>query len=134
MEKPKTNEKTLLELLAEEKASKTTRQSSLDNMFKTVEVIRSKQHEKDRVGEATKQAIDKVNRSIVDGKPTMRRAGGFLVSAVSPERRASEPSTRKKDFDPSLTPRSSLNRFLGTDVFKQFTEDFPVSIIKLILF
>ncbi|KAG1220050.1 hypothetical protein G6F68_021299 [Rhizopus microsporus] len=55
----------------------------------------------------------------------MRRAGGFLVSAVSPERRASEPSTRKKDFDPSLTPRSSLNRFLGTDVFKQFTEDFP---------
>ncbi|KAG0745641.1 hypothetical protein G6F62_001137 [Rhizopus arrhizus] len=125
LEKPKTNEKTLLELLAEEKASKTTRQSSLDNMFKTVEVIRSKQHEKDRVGEATKQAIDKVNRSIVDGKPTMRRAGGFLVSAVSPERRASEPSTRKKDFDPSLTPRSSLNRFLGTDVFKQFTEDFP---------
>ncbi|GAA5802715.1 hypothetical protein HPULCUR_008189 [Helicostylum pulchrum] len=84
-------------------------------------------------GEAAQEAIAKVNRSSVNGRPTMKRTGSFTKSAQSPKRvkrHASMLSTdtnsvvlrRENIPDPQTTPRTSLNRHLGTNLFAEYSE------------
>ncbi|KAI8097827.1 uncharacterized protein B0P05DRAFT_92919 [Gilbertella persicaria] len=96
-------------------------------------------------GEAAQAAIAKVNRSALNGRPTMKRTGSFTSSAQATERQ------KKKKMEPSMlssqqettgtvilrrnnnipnteetTPRTSMNRYLGTNLFADFAETCPV--------
>ncbi|KAG2230245.1 hypothetical protein INT48_006247 [Thamnidium elegans] len=84
-------------------------------------------------GEAAQEAIAKVNRSTVNGRPTMKRTGSFTKSAQSPKRVKRQPSMLSTDTnsvvlrrenipDPQTTPRTSLNRHLGTNLFAEYSE------------
>lgn len=93
-------------------------------------------------GEATKESIAKMKRAAVDGKATMKRAGSFTKSALSPRRpkrtvsmlsqAPQETGTvilRRDNSipNPETTPRTSLNRYLGTNLFADYSEACPVS-------
>lgn len=84
-------------------------------------------------GEAAQEAIAKVNRSSVNGRPTMKRTGSFTKSAQSPKRAKRHASMLSSDTnsvvlrrenipDPQTTPRTSLNRHLGTNLFAEYSE------------
>ncbi|KAI9264433.1 hypothetical protein BY458DRAFT_556844 [Sporodiniella umbellata] len=121
--KPKTKEKSLSALLKAEKVAK-FKKMPIESRYKTVPVL-PKRTPVGQLSEAATEAIDKVKRSIVNGKPTMKRAGPFLVSATSPKRkRDTHHSSKKKELDLELTPRTSLNRLLGSNVFEDYTENF----------
>ncbi|KAG1103213.1 hypothetical protein G6F42_017249 [Rhizopus arrhizus] len=91
-------------------------------------------------GEATKESIAKMKRAAVDGKATMKRAGSFTKSALSPRRpkrtvsmlsqAPQETGTvilRRDNSipNPETTPRTSLNRYLGTNLFADYSEACP---------
>lgn len=93
-------------------------------------------------GEATKESIAKMKRAAVHGKATMKRAGSFTKSALSPRRpkrtvsmlsqAPQETGTvilRRDNSipNPETTPRTSLNRYLGTNLFADYSEACPVS-------
>lgn len=93
-------------------------------------------------GEATKDSIAKMKRAAVHGKATMKRAGSFTKSALSPRRpkrtvsmlsqAPQETGTviMRRDNsipNPETTPRTSLNRYLGTNLFADYSEACPVS-------
>ncbi|CEP10464.1 hypothetical protein [Parasitella parasitica] len=88
-------------------------------------------------GEATKESIEKMKRAAVHGRPTMKRAGSFTKSALSPRRpnrTASVLSQASQETgtvilrrdnsipNPEITPRTSLNRYLGTNLFADYAE------------
>jgi hypothetical protein len=91
--------------------------------------------EKNR-GEATKAAIAKVNRSMLNGRPTMKRTGSFTKSAQSPKRVKRTASMLfpqettgtvilRRDNNipnPETTPRTSLNRYLNANIFGDYSE------------
>ncbi|KAK4514413.1 uncharacterized protein ATC70_002008 [Mucor velutinosus] len=91
-------------------------------------------------GEATKESIAKMKRAAVHGKATMKRAGSFTKSALSPRRpkrtvsmlsqAPQETGTvilRRDNSipNPETTPRTSLNRYLGTNLFADYSEACP---------
>lgn len=89
-------------------------------------------------GEAAQEAIAKVNRSSVNGRPTMKRTGSFTKSAQSPKRVKRHASMLSSDTnsvvlrrdtipDPRTTPRTSLNRHLGTNLFAEYSETCTVN-------
>jgi hypothetical protein len=85
-------------------------------------------------GNATEAAIAKVHRSAVNGRPTMKRTGSFTKSAQSPKRAKRSTSVlshgetgtvvlrRETIPNPQITPRTSMNRFLGTNIFDDYSE------------
>lgn len=95
-----------------------------------------------RKSEATQAAIAKMNRSTVNGRPTMKRMGSFTKGAQSPKRSKrsgsilshGETSTvvlrkeTRNQRDPELTPRTSMNRFLDANIFSDYSELAMVSI------
>ncbi|KAI8366851.1 hypothetical protein BD560DRAFT_148939 [Blakeslea trispora] len=96
-------------------------------------------------GEAAQAAIAKVNRSALNGRPTMKRSGSFTSSAQAAKKqkkKKTEPSMlssqqettgtvilRRSNNIPNTeetTPRTSMNRYLGTNLFADFSETCPV--------
>lgn len=99
-----------------------------------------------RRGEATNESIAKMKRAAVHGRPTMKRAGSFTKSALSPRRPnravsmlAQAPQETgtvilRRDNsipNPETTPRTSLNRYLGTNLFADYSEACLVSKSKI---
>ncbi|GAN07341.1 hypothetical protein MAM1_0157d06837 [Mucor ambiguus] len=123
---------------------KMTRSSSntLDSFYKRMVNLApptSTSHEPQR-GEATKESIAKMKRAAVHGKATMKRAGSFTKSALSPRRPKRSVSMlsqapqetgtvilRRDNSipNPETTPRTSLNRYLGTNLFADYSEACP---------
>lgn len=119
---------------------KIQRSSSSNKMFdsmlkRTVDVPKNNtSHVENNRGEATQEAIAKVNRSTVNGRPTIKRTGSFTKSAQSPKRvkrtasmlSQGETGTvilrRETIPNPQITPRTSLNRHLGTNIFADYSE------------
>lgn len=88
-----------------------------------------------KIADASKEALAKLNRSTVNGRPTMKRTGSFTRSAHSPKRAKTSASMLSNDKtgttvilrrtdtpDPKTTPRTSLNRHLGTNLFTEYSE------------
>jgi hypothetical protein len=85
-------------------------------------------------GEATQDAIAKVNRSSVNGRPTIKRTGSFTKSAQSPKRLKRSASMlshgetgtvilrRETIPNPQTTPRTSLSRHLGVNILSDYSE------------
>ncbi|CEG66003.1 hypothetical protein RMATCC62417_02664 [Rhizopus microsporus] len=122
--KKESKKRSLAEMLQkekEEKEAKRKKPNTFEDMLKK-SIEYSAENTRDRIGESTRMAIERVNRSIVNGKPTIKRAGGFLVSALSPRRPTTMPRERQPIVDPNLTPRTSLSRFLGVDIYEQYAE------------
>ncbi|KAI9473728.1 MAG: hypothetical protein EXX96DRAFT_579113 [Benjaminiella poitrasii] len=106
----------------------------LDNFLKrTVDVNQSSRRGPDNtIGEAARDAMGKIKRSLLDGHSDMMRAGSFMKSARKEEARPitndEEPSgvvLRRKLTNEQLTPRSSLQRFFQTDIFDEYAESCP---------
>lgn len=79
--------------------------------------------------------LTKLSRSAVDDRPQIKRAGSFTRSAHSPKRTKTSASMLSNDKtgttvilrrtdapDPKTTPRTSLNRHLGTNLFTEYSE------------
>ncbi|KAL9537699.1 hypothetical protein MBANPS3_011543 [Mucor bainieri] len=116
--------------------------NTLDSFYKRMVNLApstSTSHEPQR-GEATKDSIAKMKRAAVHGKATMKRAGSFTKSALSPRRpkhtvsmlsqAPQETGTvilRRDNSipNPETTPRTSLNRYLGTNLFADYSEACP---------
>lgn len=121
------------------KIQRSSSNKMFDNMLKrTVDVPKNNtSHVENNRGEATQEAIAKVNRSTVNGRPTIKRTGSFTKSAQSPKRvkrtasmlSQGETGTvilrRETIPNPQITPRTSLNRHLGTNIFADYSELCP---------
>ncbi|KAI8968262.1 hypothetical protein BDF20DRAFT_916812 [Mycotypha africana] len=85
-------------------------------------------------GEAAREAIDKVNRSKVNGVPTMKRVGSFMVSNRPPPK---IPTTHTRQANseyvkvrrdttynpnPDDTPRTSFSRFFNTNFHEEYAD------------
>ncbi|RCH98947.1 hypothetical protein CU097_008401 [Rhizopus azygosporus] len=122
--KKESKKRSLAEMLQkekEEKEAKRKKPNTFEDMLKK-SIEYSAENTRDHIGESTRMAIERVNRSMVNGKPTIKRAGGFLVSALSPRRPTTISRERQPIVDPNLTPRTSLSRFLGVDIYEQYAE------------
>lgn len=118
------------------KIQRSSSNKMFDSMLKrTVDVPKNNtNHVENNRGEATQEAIAKVNRSTVNGRPTIKRTGSFTKSAQSPKRikrtasmlSQGETGTvilrRETMPNPQITPRTSLNRHLGTNIFADYSE------------
>ncbi|KAI7904402.1 uncharacterized protein BX663DRAFT_504939 [Cokeromyces recurvatus] len=103
----------------------------LDSFLKrTVDVNQNlRRGPENSLGEAAREAIDKINRSLIDGRTDMMRAGSFMKSARQEETRPvvhNEDSNgvvlRRNQTNEQLTPRTSLNRFFQIDIFNEYSE------------
>jgi hypothetical protein len=106
--------------------------SKLDGLHKRmIHVPSSTTKLESKRGEAAQEAIDKVNRSKVNGKPSIKRAGSFTKDARSPKHVKRHASMLSSDTnsvvlrrdnipDPQTTPRTSLNRLLKTNLFAEY--------------
>ncbi|CAO3678929.1 unnamed protein product [Rhizopus stolonifer] len=112
-EKPKMSDLSLSEMLEQEKLAK-IKKVPIESRYKTMPAL--PERKRGDISEAARDAIDKVKRTMVDGKPTMKRVGAFLVSATSPKKK------RREMPKEALTPRTSLSRILGSNIFEDYAK------------
>ncbi|KAG1463773.1 hypothetical protein G6F56_005213 [Rhizopus delemar] len=110
------SELSLSEMLEQEKLAK-IKKVPIESRYKTMPVL--PERKRGDISEAARDAIDKVKRTMVDGKPTMKRVGAFLVSATSPKKK------RREMPKEALTPRTSLSRILGSNIFEDYAKESP---------